>query len=80
MLTLPDLIGLSGTACVVGAYLATQAGWLRADQIAFPLINLTGAILLSISLYFNFNLASAVIEAFWIGISLFGIARILARR
>lgn len=75
----PDVIGLMGTGCVVMSYLATQAGWLRSDQLAFPVINLIGAVLLAISLSVNFNLASMVIEVFWIAISLFGIARALRR-
>jgi len=37
------------------------------------MMNLTGAILLLISLCYNFNLASFVIEIFWIAASLIGL-------
>ncbi|RKJ97599.1 hypothetical protein EBE87_28365 [Pseudoroseomonas wenyumeiae] len=72
-LTYVDLIGSTGTLIVVSAYFATQTRLLNSDDLAFPLINLVGSFLISFSLYFNFNLASALMEFFWIAISGVGI-------
>lgn len=68
-----DLIGMSGTALVVIAYVLLQMQKLSATSFTFNMMNLSGAILLMISLIFNFNLASMVIEVFWIGASLLGL-------
>lgn len=68
-----DLIGMSGTALVVIAYILLQTQKLSATSFAFNSMNLSGAVLLMISLCFNFNLASMVIEVFWIGASLLGL-------
>lgn len=68
-----DIIGMSGTALVVGSFFLLQLGKLAPTDLGYNLMNLTGAILLLISLYFNFNLASVVIEIFWISASFIGI-------
>ncbi|MFQ6550306.1 CBU_0592 family membrane protein [Aestuariibius sp. 2305UL40-4] len=68
-----DLIGSFGTVMVVTAYFLTQARLLDAARWEFPTINLVGSLLISLSLYYNFNLASVVMEFFWIVISIFGI-------
>jgi hypothetical protein len=79
-LTVIDAVGTVGTLMVVLAYLATQMRRLDATGIVFPTANLVGSLLIAISLWVNFNLASALMEAFWIGISLFGIGRWLRER
>jgi len=68
-----DYVGSFGTLMVVLAYLLTQMRMMNATDLAFPVINLIGSLLIGASLYVNFNLASALIEFFWILISLFGI-------
>jgi hypothetical protein len=50
-----------------------QLGKAEPTGIVYNLMNLTGAILLLISLCYNFNLASFVIELFWIAASLIGL-------
>jgi hypothetical protein len=42
-------------------------------SLSYNMINLVGALLLLVSLCFKFNLASFVIELFWIGASLIGL-------
>ena len=79
-LTVIDAVGTAGTLMVVLAYLATQMRRMDATGIVFPAANLVGSLLIAISLWVNFNLASALMEAFWIGISLFGIGRWLRER
>ncbi|NMJ42633.1 hypothetical protein GWK16_15405 [Roseomonas sp. JC162] len=74
-MTLVDAVGTTGTLLVVLAYLGTQLRALDAAGLAFPVVNLIGSLLITVSLWVNFNLASALMEGFWIAISLFGIAR-----
>ncbi len=74
-----DVIGMSGTILVVISYVLLQLEKLSSTGLAFNLVNLAGAVLLLISLCFNFNLASFVIEIFWIGASLIGLYRFYRR-
>lgn len=77
---LADMIGMLGTANIVGAYMLLQFNRIDAKGLAFNCINLCGAILLLISLLVNFNLASFVIEVFWIAASLVGLVQYFRRR
>lgn len=77
---LANVIGLLGTASVVGAYCMMQMDRLDTRGLAFNLINLVGAICLFLSLLVHFNLASFVIEVFWIAASLWGLRQYYRRR
>ncbi|AWB57469.1 MULTISPECIES: hypothetical protein [unclassified Colwellia] len=68
-----DIIGMSGTVLVVGAFIMLQLEKLNPKSLTYNLTNLIGAILLLISLCYNFNLASFVIELFWIAASVIGL-------
>ncbi len=72
-LTIVDAIGSFGALIVVAAYFATQMRMMNSDDLAFPVVNLLGSVLIVYSLVYNFNLASMLIEGFWILISIFGI-------
>ncbi len=72
-LTLADAIGSFGALVVVAAYFATQMRMMNSDDLVFPVLNLLGSALIVYSLLQNFNLASMLIEGFWIAISLLGI-------
>ncbi|GDY24990.1 MULTISPECIES: CBU_0592 family membrane protein [unclassified Agarivorans] len=74
-----DIVGLLGTALVVGAFFLLQLERLSPKQLTYNLMNLSGAILLLISLCINFNLASFIIELFWIGASVVGIVKYFKR-
>ncbi|WP_432467314.1 CBU_0592 family membrane protein [Agarivorans sp. Z349TD_8] len=74
-----NIVGLSGTALVVGAFFLLQLERLNPKQLSYNLMNLSGAVLLLISLCINFNLASFIIELFWISASLVGIVKFLKR-
>ncbi|WP_448212806.1 CBU_0592 family membrane protein [Colwellia sp. MEBiC06753] len=75
-----DIIGMLGTALVVLAFFLIQLDKLDPKSIQYNLLNLTGAILLLISLCVNFNLASFVIEIFWISASIVGIVKYYSRK
>ena len=68
-----DIIGITCTFLVVGAFFLLQLNKASATGLVYNMMNLTGAILLLISLCYNFNLASFVIEIFWIAASLIGL-------
>ena len=77
-----EFAGLLGVAVYIGSYLALQLGMMRGTGYAYPALNLAAASLVLISLSQAFNLSSAIIQATWIVISVFGIVRIylLSRR
>lgn len=75
-----DIIGMTGTALVVLAYFLLQMERLDPKGLSYNLINLAGAGLLMVSLTYTFNLASFVIEIFWIAASLLGLWKWLGRR
>ncbi|MFT7527678.1 MAG: hypothetical protein ACI9LY_002837 [Arenicella sp.] len=68
-----NIIGMLGTTAVVGVYFLLQIDKIDAKGLAFNLVNLIGAIFLLISLLVHFNLASFVIELFWIVASVIGL-------
>lgn len=79
-LTLADAIGSIGALVVVAAYFATQMRMMNSDDLVFPVLNLVGSILIVFSLLQNFNLASMLIESFWILISMIGIVQFFRLR
>jgi hypothetical protein len=75
-----ELAGFAGAAIIVVAYLAVQQRWLNALDWRFPAANVAGSLLILVSLWFEWNFPSVVIEIFWALISLVGLARSLAER
>jgi hypothetical protein len=73
-----DVIGFVGAAAIVAAYFANQQRWLRSEDWRYPFANLVGAALILVSLFFEWNFPSVVIEIFWVAISLHGVAKSLA--
>jgi hypothetical protein len=73
-----DLVGFAGAAAIVAAYFANQQRWLRSEDWRYPFANLIGAALILVSLFFDWNFPSVVIEIFWVAISLYGMAKSLA--
>ena len=72
-----DLVGNVGVALIVGTYLLLQMRRLDSRSLAYSLLNALGAVLIIVSLIFDFNLSSMVIEVFWLAISAFGVLRAL---
>jgi hypothetical protein len=79
-MTLPDLIGLIGVSLILCAYWGVQTERLPAQDWRFSAVNGGGALLIMVSLYFTFNLASFVIEVFWLLISGYGLWKARRRR
>jgi hypothetical protein len=78
--SLPDLLGLLGAALFVIAFAGMQSEKLDPHRPPALLMNLGGAILILISLVYDFNLASFVLEAVWGLIALYGLTKYLLRR
>ena len=70
-----DIIGVIGSFIAIGAYFATQQGWVTAADWRFPFANLIAAIMILVSLSVAWNLAAFVMECFWLAISLYGLVR-----
>lgn len=72
-----DLVGNIGSALIISTYFLLQVGLIGAKNLWYSLLNFTGAIAITISLIYEFNLSAFIIEVFWILISLVGIFRYL---
>jgi uncharacterized membrane protein len=70
-----ELCGFIGVALLVYAYLRLQTGKWRGDIWQYPATNLSGALLILVSLYETPNIPSIAIELVWISISLYGLWR-----
>jgi multisubunit Na+/H+ antiporter MnhB subunit len=68
-----DAIGVLGALLCVLAYFLLQLERTDPRGLNYNILNLLGAAFLLLSLSFNFNLASFVIEVFWISASLIGL-------
>lgn len=79
-LSTPDIIGLIGIVFVLLAYVFLQLEWLKAKQLAYSLLNGIGAALIIVSLVYDFNLPSFIIEVIWVLISIFGIVKAINLR
>jgi hypothetical protein len=70
-----DIVGAVGVALVIGMYFMLQSGRIEASRAIFSILNAVGSALILISLAYAFNLAAALVEVFWLGISLYGLVR-----
>ena len=79
-LTPIDWLGVLGSLIIAGAYLAVSRAWVNAEKPAFNLLNLIGAALILLSLYYRPNAGAIMIEVLWILIAVFALARYLLAR
>ena len=75
-----DWVGIVGTLMVLGAFLMLQAGRLSGTGIVYQLLNLFGAGGVLVSLLGKFNVSVFILEATWVAISAYGIARTFKAR
>ena len=71
--TIPDIIGLIGVSLILITYAALPLEKMDPKGWAYSAANGIGAVLILISLYYSFTLASFVIEIAWLAISAFGL-------
>lgn len=79
-MSLPDLFGLVGVGALLSAYFLLQSGrWDQRSPI-YSATNAAGSGLILFSLFYDFNLASTVVEGAWFVISLYGLSQAWKRR
>lgn len=75
-----DILGTLGVAIILVAYVLLQIERLRSEHLAFSLMNAVGAAMILVSLWFQFNFASFLMEFFWLVVSLYGVGKYLFRK
>lgn len=69
------MLGLIGSITIAVTYFANLQGAVKTEGWFYSLLNLTGASLILLSLYWAWNLPAAVMEGFWALISAYGLLR-----
>ena len=80
MITFADVVGTVGVLIIVLAYLLLQVERINPKSLEYSLSNAIGSIMILYSLMEHWNLASVVIEVFWIMISLYGVYKYFRRK
>ncbi len=75
-----NFLGVVGVFLVLLAYLLLQLEKMSAKSVLYSLLNTVGSLLILISLYFYWNLASGIIEMAWLFISIYGLVRAIQIR
>ena len=70
-----DYIGIVGVLLTLTAYYLLNVNKITSDSMLYLSFNLIGSCLLLVSLVFNWNLSSFLIEVAWVLISLIGLYR-----
>lgn len=68
-----DLLGNVGVVMIIVAYFLLQIGRVSGQSPWYSVVNGVGAALVLVSLYFEFNLSAALVETFWLIISVLGL-------
>lgn len=68
-----DIAGIFGFAIYVANYTLLTTRVLSSNSVLYFCLNLTAASLVLLGLSVNFNLASALIQGFWVVMSILGI-------
>jgi len=80
MVSITDIIGLTGVALLVVTYALLQLDKIDPKGFWYSFNNLLVAILVTVSLIYTPNIASIVIEVFWFLISLYGVIMYFKRK
>ena len=70
-----DVVGIVGVAIVVVTYFLLQSEKIDSKGFLYSFLNAFGSLLIMYSLLYNWNLASFIIEFFWILISIYGLEK-----
>lgn len=73
-------IGMVGVVLVIAAYALLSSGRLRADEVRYQIINITGTVGILLSLITQWNLASFIANTAWLLIGFVGLTRIYMKR
>lgn len=75
-----NTLGTVGAIVLISAYFLLQVGRLKSNSLVYSLLNALGSFLILVSLIFEFNFPSFIIEIFWLVISIYGITKFLQTR
>lgn len=70
-----DLVGNAGVVAILATYALVQLDRMAVRDRSYSVLNALGAVFILISLMFDFNLSSFVIEVVWLVISVYAIVR-----
>jgi hypothetical protein len=68
-----DVIGWFGALLIIAAYALLSAGRLKAESIAYHLMNILGAVGFVVNSGWNGALPSAAMNVVWIGIGMYAL-------
>lgn len=77
--TVYDFLGNIGVLLIIGAYFMLQINRLKSTDLSYSVMNAIGAMLIIISLLFEFNYSAFIVEAFWLIISGYGIYKAIKK-
>lgn len=75
-----DILGTVGVGFIVVLYAMLQLERIDPGRPAFSILNALGAVLILISLTYEFNFSAALIESIWLVVSLYGLWKALRNR
>ncbi len=70
-----EIYGIIGVILIVVSYFLLQINKISSNDLKFSLMNFFGSLLIIVSLFYNWNLPSFIIEMFWMVISVIGIVK-----
>ncbi len=79
-MTAADALGVVGVLCILIAYAGATSGRLDARRAPALLLNLAGALLILVSLYFDFNLSAVLMEGAWALVAVYGLVQLALGR
>lgn len=75
-----EVIGLLGAFTYTAAYIFAAYDWITSHSPLYYFLNMSAALMVLVSLMQHYNLASVVIQVFFVTVSLVGIWRHLGRQ
>ena len=76
---LVDILGWSGTILIIAAYYLVSNGKLPASGKLYQVLNLVGAVLLGVNVFYKQAWPAVALEAVWVLIAAVALIRIMKR-
>lgn len=70
-----NIVGLAGVGLIISSFFLLQTEKFKPHSTGYLIFNLFGALMLLFSLFYNWNLASVIIECLWLVITIYGIIK-----
>ena len=72
-----QVIQVVGALMILAGFAGTQLGRMRADSVAYLVLNLVGAIVLTVLAFVEEQWGFVLLEAVWSAVSLWSLSRVL---